>query len=120
MGSWQLVLWQPRWIYVEKDALCYTKVTVDDNPTGLPKRIMFHDISDVTLHHDEFTVNCIVRVYTFKALFPDDARVCSRTLERTLAHTLAVDRTVYDTRYCMVSGPGLCVQLTGDDCASHA
>ena len=41
LGSWQMVLWQPRWVHAEMDALCYQKITADERPIGKQKRIEF-------------------------------------------------------------------------------
>ena len=30
MGSWQMVLWQPRFLHAETGALCYQKITADE------------------------------------------------------------------------------------------
>ena len=30
MGSWQMVLWQPRFLFAETGALCYQKITADE------------------------------------------------------------------------------------------
>ena len=30
LGSWQMVLWQPRWVYAEEDAFCYQKISADE------------------------------------------------------------------------------------------
>jgi len=27
MGAWQMVLWQPRWVYAEVDGFCYQKIS---------------------------------------------------------------------------------------------
>jgi len=30
LGSWQLVLWQPRWVFAEIDGFCYQKISYVD------------------------------------------------------------------------------------------
>ena len=47
LGSWQMVLWQPRWVHAETDALCYQKITADERPIGKEKRIPFSDIKEI-------------------------------------------------------------------------
>ena len=35
LGSWQMVLWQPRWVHAEVDALCYQKITAEQSSVGV-------------------------------------------------------------------------------------
>ena len=68
MGSWQMVLWQPRWVHAETDALCYQKITADERPIGREKRIEFRDVKEIEeLEYGEFVLQCSKRDYTFKA-----------------------------------------------------
>lgn len=72
-GSWQMVLWQPRWVRAEVDALCYQKITADERPIGKEKRIEFRDIKEIEeLEYGEFVLQCSKRDYTFKA--PDETK----------------------------------------------
>ena len=71
--SWQMVLWQPRFVKADKDALVYQKVTADERPIGKEKRIEFSIIREIEeLEHGEFVLQCAKRDYTFKAA--DEAR----------------------------------------------
>lgn len=71
LGSWQMVLWQPRWVHAETDALCYQKITADERPIGREKRIEFKNVRDIEeLEYGEFVLQCKKRDYTFKA--PDE------------------------------------------------
>lgn len=71
LGSWQMVLWQPRWVHAEVDALCYQKITADERPIGREKRIEFKDLKEIEeLEFGEFVLQCKKRDYTFKA--PDE------------------------------------------------
>ena len=42
-----MVLWQPRWVHAEVDALCYQKITADERPIGREKRIEFKDLKEI-------------------------------------------------------------------------
>ena len=30
LGAWQMVLWQPRWLYAEVDGVCYQKISTTE------------------------------------------------------------------------------------------
>ena len=47
LGTWQMVLWQPRWVFASTEALCYQKITADERPIGKEKRISFADIQQI-------------------------------------------------------------------------
>jgi len=71
LGTWQMVLWQPRWVFASTEALCYQKITADERPIGKEKRIPFSDIQQIEeLEFGEFVLQCPRRDYTFKA--PDE------------------------------------------------
>ena len=73
LGSWQMVLWQPRWVHAETDALCYQKITADERPIGRMKRIEFGEVREIDeLEYGEFVLQCKKRDYTFKA--PDEQK----------------------------------------------
>ena len=68
MGAWQMVLWQPRWVYAEVDGLCYQKISTTEKPIGRPKKIRFDAIKEIDeLDAAEFVLQCERRDYTFKA-----------------------------------------------------
>lgn len=68
LGSWQMVLWQPRWIYAEVDGLCYQKISADEKLIGAPKKIPFSAMQEIEeLDCSEFVLQCSNRDYTFKA-----------------------------------------------------
>ena len=77
MGSWQMVLWQPRWVHAETDGLCYQKITADERPIGREKRIAFTDVREIEeLEYGEFVLQCGKRDYTFKAPDERKCQVC--------------------------------------------
>ena len=41
LGSWQVVLWQPRMIFADADGLSYQKIDPNEAPIGKAKRIEF-------------------------------------------------------------------------------
>jgi len=47
MGAWQMVLWQPRWVYAEVDGFCYQKISTAEKPIGKPKKILYADIKEI-------------------------------------------------------------------------
>jgi hypothetical protein len=68
LGSWQMVLWQPRWVFATTDAVCYQKITSDERPIGKEKKIKFTDILKIDeLDYGEFQLEVAKRFYTFKA-----------------------------------------------------
>lgn len=76
LGSWQMVLWQPRWVYAETDGMCYQKVSTNDKPIGKAKKILFSAIKDLEeLECQEFRVICPDRDFTFKV--PETGNSCS-------------------------------------------
>ena len=82
LGAWQMVLWQPRWVYATTDALCYQKITADERPIGKVKSIKFDDIIKIDeLEFGEFAIEMPKRNYTFKA--PDD-HTCQVRAQRSL------------------------------------
>ena len=73
LGSWQMVLWQPRWVFAGTDALHYQKITADEKPIGKQKKISFKDVREIEeLEFGEFVLQCANRDYTFKA--PSEAK----------------------------------------------
>jgi len=75
MGAWQMVLWQPRWVFAEEDGFCYQKISTTEKPIGKPKKILYSSIKEIEeLDCSEFVLQCNSRDYTFKA--PDEA-VCT-------------------------------------------
>ena len=82
LGSWQMVLWQPRWVHAETDALCYQKITSDERPIGRHKRIEFRDIREIEeLENAEFVLQTGKRDYTFKAPNENKCQVRERPLD---------------------------------------
>mmetsp|Transcript_32462 Transcript_32462/g.68286 ORF Transcript_32462/g.68286 Transcript_32462/m.68286 type:complete len:149 (+) Transcript_32462:41-487(+) len=68
MGAWQMVLWQPRWVYAEVDGFCYQKISTAEKPIGKPKKILYADIKEIEeLDCAEFVLQCANRDFTFKA-----------------------------------------------------
>lgn len=68
MGSWQMVLWQPRWVFASTEGLCYQKITADERPIGKEKKISFSEIREIEeLEFGEFVLTTPKRDYTFKA-----------------------------------------------------
>ena len=93
LGSWQMVLWQPRWVHAETDALCYQKITSDERPIGKQKRIEFRDIREIEeLENAEFVLQTNKRDYTFKAPNENRCQVRERPLDPRLSLASAVRR----------------------------
>jgi len=68
LGTWQMVLWQPRWVFAELDGLCYQKISADEKPIGQPKKIPYAQMLQIEeLDAGEFVLQCNNRDYTFKA-----------------------------------------------------
>jgi len=68
MGAWQMVLWQPRWVFAETDGFCYQKISTTERPIGKPKKITFASVREIEeLDSAEFVLQCASRDYTFKA-----------------------------------------------------
>jgi len=68
MGAWQMVLWQPRWVFAETDGFCYQKISTTEKPIGKPKKITFASVREIEeLDCAEFVLQCASRDYTFKA-----------------------------------------------------
>ena len=47
MGAWQMVLWQPRWVFAETDGFCYQKISTTERPIGKPKKITFASVREI-------------------------------------------------------------------------
>ena len=64
--SYQLCVWQERWVFAADDALCYQHLSADMQPTGKQKRIPYSTIEFVGPFDDtQFVVKCARRAYTF-------------------------------------------------------
>ena len=78
LGSWRLIVWQPRWVYAELDALYYQKVNADDQPIGEAQRILFSDVTVIEQDaSDEFEIFCGKRSYVFRTA---DAQIVASSL----------------------------------------
>ncbi len=83
MGAWQMVLWQPRWVYAEVDGLCYQKISTTEKPIGRPKKIRFDAIKEIDeLDAAEFVLQCERRDYTFKAPSEESCAVLVHNLRQ--------------------------------------
>eukprot|EP00310_Coccolithus_braarudii_P012311 CAMPEP_0183350986 /NCGR_PEP_ID=MMETSP0164_2-20130417/22666_1 /TAXON_ID=221442 /ORGANISM="Coccolithus pelagicus ssp braarudi, Strain PLY182g" /LENGTH=164 /DNA_ID=CAMNT_0025523053 /DNA_START=69 /DNA_END=563 /DNA_ORIENTATION=+ len=83
MGAWQMVLWQPRWVYAEVDGLCYQKISTTEKPIGKPKKILYADVKQIEeLDCAEFVLQTASRDYTFKAPNEDAATVLVHNLRQ--------------------------------------
>ena len=83
LGSWQLVLWQPRWVFAETDGFCYQKISADESPIGKPKKIMFAAVETIEeLDCAEFVLQCGKRDFTFKAPSEDACTVLVHNLRQ--------------------------------------
>lgn len=86
MGAWQMVLWQPRWVYAEVDGLCYQKISTTEKPIGKPKKIKYNDVKEIEeLDCAEFVLQTASRDYTFKAPNEDAATVLVHNLRQLRA-----------------------------------
>ena len=83
VGSWQVVLWQPRWVFAETDGFCYQKISADESPIGKPKKIMFAAVEGIEeLDCAEFVLTCGKRDFTFKAPSEDACTVLVHNLRQ--------------------------------------
>jgi len=64
--SYQLCVWQERYVFADDDALCYQHLTTEMEPAGEPKRIPYSSIEFVGPFDDtQFVLKCADRAYTF-------------------------------------------------------
>jgi len=64
--SYELCVWQERYVYTEDDALCYRQVNKERTPVGAAKRIPFAVIQFVGPFDDaQFVIKCAKRSNTF-------------------------------------------------------
>ena len=64
--SYQLCVWQERYVFAEDDALCYQQLSQDRVPSGPMKRIPYSSISFVgPIDDTQFVLRCTRRNYTF-------------------------------------------------------
>jgi hypothetical protein len=86
LGAWQMVLWQPRFVFAEIDGLCYQKVSTNDKPIGKPKKVAFSSVNKIDeLEYGEFVVQCTGRDYTFKAVDTNQCTVMVHNLRQLLS-----------------------------------
>ena len=98
LGSWQLVLWQPRWVFAEIDGFCYQKISADESPIGKPKKIMFAAVETIEeLDCAEFVLQCGKRDFTFKAPSEDACTVLVHNL-RQLRERAARERAAREAQ----------------------
>ena len=98
LGSWQLVLWQPRWVFAETDGFCYQKISSDESPLGKPKKIMFAAVDTIEeLDCAEFVLACKKHAFTFKAPSEDACTVLVHNLRQLRERAL---------RAAAAAGPG--------------
>mmetsp|Transcript_8167 Transcript_8167/g.20331 ORF Transcript_8167/g.20331 Transcript_8167/m.20331 type:complete len:306 (-) Transcript_8167:297-1214(-) len=64
--SYQLCVWQERYVYASDDALCYQHLSADMQPTGSKKQIPYASIEFVgPFDEQQFVVKCKGRAFTF-------------------------------------------------------
>mmetsp|Transcript_271 Transcript_271/g.603 ORF Transcript_271/g.603 Transcript_271/m.603 type:complete len:307 (+) Transcript_271:84-1004(+) len=64
--SYQLCVWQERYVYASDDALCYQHLAADMQPTGSTKMIPYSSIEFVgPFDEQQFVVKCKGRAFTF-------------------------------------------------------
>jgi len=64
--SYQLCVWQERYVFAEDDALCYQHLSTDMQPAGPCKRILYSSIEFVgPFDETQFVIKCKGRAYTF-------------------------------------------------------
>ena len=64
--SYQLCVWQERYVFAEDDALCYQELAQDRTPKGKMKRIPYPTIHFVGPYDEtQFVLKCQKRSYTF-------------------------------------------------------
>mmetsp|Transcript_1198 Transcript_1198/g.3676 ORF Transcript_1198/g.3676 Transcript_1198/m.3676 type:complete len:171 (+) Transcript_1198:85-597(+) len=85
MGPYQLVLWQPRYVFADLTGLHYQKLSTQNRPMGKPKKITFASILEVTeLEQGEIVIRCRQRDYTFKAPDASKASVMVHNLRQLI------------------------------------
>lgn len=64
--SYQLCVWQERYVYASDEALCYQHLSADMQPTGAVKTIPYSSIEFVgPFDEQQFVVKCKGRAFTF-------------------------------------------------------
>ena len=64
--SYQLCVWQERYVFAEDNALCYQQLSLDHTPTGKCKRIPYSSLQFVGPYDEtQFVIKCSKRTYTF-------------------------------------------------------
>ena len=102
LGSWQMVLWQPRWVFGTAEGVCYQKITSDERPIGKAKTIYFKDVEGIDeLEYGEFQIRVKKRMYTFKCSPDSKAQVdplpectwisCQQAGSQCLFHSILAD-----------------------------
>lgn len=89
-SSWQVVLWQPKWLYAERDGLCYQRVTASEGAVGHePRRIAFEDVTSIDeFEMGEFTLQCRTRTYVFRSKCVKTAHAMASRLRVLCEHWL--------------------------------
>jgi len=73
--SYQLCVWQERWVYAADDALCYQHLNSEVEPIGAAKRIPYSSVEFVgPFDETQFVIKCAGRAFTF---------LCETTEQRT-------------------------------------
>ncbi|EOD23633.1 hypothetical protein EMIHUDRAFT_457941, partial [Emiliania huxleyi CCMP1516] len=64
--SYQLCVWQERWVYAADDALCYQHLNSEVEPIGAAKRIPYSSVEFVgPFDETQFVIKCAGRAFTF-------------------------------------------------------
>jgi len=64
--SYQLCVWQERYVFAEDDALCYQQLALDRTPSGKCKRIPYNTMQFVgPFDETQFVIKCHKRSFTF-------------------------------------------------------
>ena len=97
--SYQLCVWQERYVYAEDDALCYQQLSKDRVPSGRSKRIPYSSIDFIGPYDEtQFVVMCRRRSYTFLA---EDTEIRTRwikSLSRLAGCSASTEVCLHTTR----------------------
>ena len=97
--SYQLCVWQERYVFAEEDALCYQQLALDRTPTGRVTRIPYASIQFVGPYDEsQFVLKCAKRSYTFLCSSADARTRWIRNVSRLAGCSASLEQCVHTTR----------------------
>ena len=97
--SYQLCVWQERYVYAEDDALCYQQLSKDRIPSGRSRRIPYSSIDFVGPYDEtQFVVMCRRRSYTFLAEDTESRTRWIKSLSRLAGCSASTEICAHSTR----------------------